>query len=140
MSIRIRQFVALVSIPLALSSGLAFAGKTAPVVVPGDIAFASVCEYPLDTTEMVIRTPGYFLTNNAASNRDNLLAKLMGADIKLTESKPGDAFMILDDILQKVEEWSLLPGRKQKLTDDGAAAITSAVAGVVTCIHDNFKY
>lgn len=137
MLVRIRRIVTLVSIPLVLSSASAMAAKPSPV--PADIPFASVCNYSLDDAEAAIRTPDIFLTSNAESNRDNLLAKLMGADIKLTENKPGDAFMILDDILQKVEEWSDLPPKKQKLTTDGAGAIGSAVAGVVTCIHENFN-
>lgn len=140
MNARIRQFVVLACIPLAFSSGLAAAGNPATVTVPPDIEFASLCAIPLDATEQVIRTPGYFLTANADSNRDNLLAKLMGADLKLLENKPGDAYAILEGIQQKVDDWSSLPPKKLKLTESGAAAITSALAGVVSCIHEGFKY
>lgn len=146
MQTRIRQIVALVSLPLALSSGLAFAARPGPVT---EIAFKSDCAASLIAAEAVVRTEGAYVKGARWEvNRDALLAKLMGIDLKLLEDPPkaGDAMMIVDDIMQKVAAWSD-PDSKPKLTEWGVTHISRTVMNetgdplsVANCIHSTYAY
>lgn len=144
MLVRIRQIVMRGSLCLVLSSGAAFAGKPGPIDTP--VVFSSVCSASLAAAAVAVGTQAFYTAGTRWTvNRDALLTKLLGIDLKLQEEppKPGDAMLIVGDILQKVDEW--LGATKPKLTDVGALEIQRTVmteAGdppsVANCIQTSF--
>lgn len=134
MAKNIRTLVAAAVVPLLLSVGTASAAQD-PVA---DIYFGDIpCALALDTVEGTINNAwlnGQFLTGNAYTNYTNLMGKLAGAGIKLKENKVGDAYLLLDAIMDKATEWSsILPPQKKKLTEAAAADINRDTLQAILC-------
>ncbi|WP_407279410.1 hypothetical protein U5817_00990 [Aromatoleum evansii] len=146
MAKNVRTLVAIAAAPLFLAIGSAHAAKATPPAE--DITFVTTaCAYALDRAENAVRTQAYYSSANWTTNRDALLTKLMGIDLKLSENPPkaGDAMLIISDMQQKIEAWSdpTLAPNKRKLYPDGAIAIEATLTdaeGVAACIHEKFAY
>lgn len=117
MQTRIRQIVALVSLPLGLFAGAAQA--TDSMTCAADLGLVKQAIYEAT-----------FYGQQAASNESNLLAKVDSATAKLGRDKPADAIDNLQSVSDKATE--LVNAPKSKLSD--ATGINMTAAAAIACI------
>jgi hypothetical protein len=87
----------------------------------------TACQMELDALESAITSANF--TNE--KDRQNLLAKLSNAEIKLTEGKAQDAAAKITDIQSAVATLAA----RNKLDSDDAQAINTAAADAIACLQ-----
>lgn len=117
MQTRIRQIVALVSLPLGLFAGAAQATDS------------TTCAAELGLVKQAIYDATFY-DPKALSNETNLIAKVDSASAKLGQNKPGDAIDNLVSVSDKATDLATAP--KPKLDDSTGINMTASAA--ITCI------